>query len=216
MRMSELENRLKGHAQKAKSNIAAPFDLKTEIKNMEEKNMSRQTNKSWIRKPIAIAAVLALCIMTVTLTPIANSIKGFFKDITRFDGAITGTEYANATNDIKIDTLEITTQDGKTVLPIDITFENKTEAPFPYIQEISVAEYKILDNNNKELAKVKVAADEGTKGIVTDGKVLVNIPLDNGLKKNETYFIQIDKMYGLSKADAPLHITGTWKCEFTK
>ena len=216
MKMSELENRLKGHAQIAKSNIAAPFDLKTEIKDMEEKNMSRQTNKSWIRKPIAIAAVLALCIMTVTLTPIANSIKGFFKDIVRFDGAITGTEYTNATNDIKIDTLEINTENGQLILPLDITFENKTEAPFPYIQEIAVSEYKILDANNKEIAEKKNAVEESVKGTVSDGKVLVYVPLDENLKENETYFIQIDKMYGLSKADAPLHITGTWKCEFTR
>ena len=216
MKMSELENRLKGHSQIAKSNIAAPFDLKTEIKNMEEKNMSRQTNKSWIRKTVAIAAVLALCIMTVTLTPIANSLKGFFKDITRFDGAITGTEYTNATNDIKIDTLEINTENGQILLPLDITFETKTEAPFPYIQEIAIAEYKILDNEHKEITKIKTDADESVKGTVTDGKILVNIPLDNKLKENETYFIQIDKMYGLSKADAPLHITGTWKCEFTR
>ena len=214
--MSELENRLKGHAQTAKSNIAAPFDLKTEIKNMEEKNMSRQTNKSWMRKTVAIAAVLALCIMTVTLTPIANSIKGFFKDITRFDGAITGTEYTNATNDIKIETFEIETENGKILLPVEVIFENKTEAPFPYIREIAVAEYRILDSDNKEIAKMKTAATESVKGNVTDGKALVNIPLDDNMRNNETYFIQIDKMYGLSKADAPLHITGTWKCEFTR
>ena len=32
----------------------------------------------------------------------------------------------------------------------------------------------------------------------------------------EEYTIVIDKMYGLSKADAPLHITGTWKCKFIR
>ena len=154
--------------------------------------------------------------MTVTLTPIANPLKGFFKDMTRFDGAITSTEYTNATNDIKIDSLEINAENGQILLPLDITFENKTEVPFPYIHEIAIAEYKILDNEHKEITKIKTDADERVKGTVTDGKILVNIPLDNKLKENETYFIQIDKMYGLSKADAPLHITGTWKCEFTR
>jgi len=153
---------------------------------------------------------------SLTLTPIANSIKGFFKDITRFDGAITGTEYTNATNDIKIETFEIETENGKILLPVEVIFENKTEAPFPYIREIAVAEYRILDSDNKEIAKMKTAATESVKGNVTDGKALVNIPLDDNMRNNETYFIQIDKMYGLSKADAPLHITGTWKCEFTR
>ena len=51
---------------------------------------------------------------------------------------------------------------------------------------------------------------------VTDGKALVKIPLDEKLKENETYYIQIDKIYGLSKADAPLHISGAWKCEITR
>ena len=35
-------------------------------------------------------------------------------------------------------------------------------------------------------------------------------------KSGEEYTIVIDKMYGLSKADAPLHITGTWRCGFIK
>ena len=64
---------------------------------------------------------------------------------------------------------------------------------------------------------VAIDGPAGTgKGTVTDGKALVKIPLDKKLKENETYYIQIDKIYGLSKADAPLHITGMWKCEFTR
>ena len=216
MKMSEFESRLKSHAQIAKSNISAPFDLKTELKNMEVNNRSRQANKSWIRKTVAIAAVLSLCIITVTLTPIANSIKGFFRDITRFDGAITGTEYANATNDIKVDVLELASANGNAVIPLELTFEKPNEAPFAYIQEIAVADYIILDSTTREVLAIKSYPQYSGKGTVTDGKVLVNIPLDKELKENETYFIQIDKIYGLSKGDAPLHISGTWKCEFAR
>ena len=42
--------------------------------------------KRIIRRIVSIAAVLALCIITVTMTPMANSIKGFLSDIIRFDG----------------------------------------------------------------------------------------------------------------------------------
>ena len=151
------------------------------------------------------------------MTPLANSIKGFFSDIVRFDGAVTGTKYENATNDIKVDVLELTFENGNVIIPLDLTFENPTEAPFPYIQEVAVSEYKILDKNNKEVIKTKVSAEDGNKGTVSKDKVVVNLSLNDAkLKSGEEYTIVIDKMYGLSKADAPLHITGTWECSFTR
>ena len=215
MRISELENKLRKHAETTKSVVQAPFDLNEEIKNMEVHTMSKP--KLTMKRTLALVAVLALCIITVTMTPLANSIKGFFSDIIRFDGAVTGTKYENATNDIKVDVLEVTSENGNIVIPLDLTFENPTEAPFPYIQEVAISEYKILDSNNKEITKTKVSAEDGDKGTVSDGKVLVNLSLnDLKFKSGEEYTIVIDKMYGLSKADAPLHITGSWKCTFSK
>ena len=215
MRISELENKLRNHAETTKSVMQPPFDLKEEIKNMEERTMSKP--KITTKRTLAIAAVLALCLVTVCMTPLANSIKGFFSDIVRFDGAITGTQYENATNDIKVDVLDVTSENGNVIIPLELSFENPTEAPFPYIQEVAVSEYKILNNNNKEIIKTKLSAEDGDKGTVSDGKVLVNLSLnDSKLKSGEEYTIVIDKMYGLSKADAPLHITGTWECNFIR
>jgi len=217
MRISELENKLRKHAETTKSVMQAPFDLNEEIKNMEVNTMSKPKGRITIKRTFAIAAVLALCIIIVTMTPLANSIRGFFSDIVRFDGAITGTKYENATNDIKVDVLELTFENGNVIIPLDLTFENPTEAPFPYIQEVAVSEYKILDNNNKEIIKTKVSAEDGEKGTVNDGKVLVNLSTNDAkLKLGEEYTIVIEKMYGLSKADAPLHITGRWECKFVK
>ena len=103
------------------------------------------------------------------------------------------------------------------IIPLDLTFENPTEAPFPYIQEVAVSEYKILDKNNKEIIKTKLPAEDGNKGSVTDGKVLVNLSIDDTkFNSGEEYTLAIEKMYGLSKADAPLHITGNWECKFVK
>jgi len=217
MRISELESKLRKHAETTKSVMQAPFDLNEEIKNMEVNTMSKPKGRITIKRTFAIAAVLALCIIIVTMTPLANSIRGFFSDIVRFDGAITGTKYENATNDIKVDVLELTFENGNVIIPLDLTFENPTEAPFPYIQEVAVSEYKILDNNNKEIIKTKVSAEDGEKGTVNDGKVLVNLSTNDAkLKLGEEYTIVIEKMYGLSKADAPLHITGRWECKFVK
>ena len=217
MRISELENKLRKHAETTKSVMQAPFDLNEEIKNMEERTMSKTKGRITMKRTFAIAAVLALCIITVTMTPLANSIKGFFSDIIRFDGAITGTQYENATNDIKVDVLELTSEKGNVIISLDLTFENPTEAPFPYFQEVAVSEYKIVDSNNKEVIKTKLPAEDGDKGTVSDGKVLVNLSLNDAkLKSGEEYTIVIEKMYGLSKADAPLHITGKWECKFVK
>ena len=213
--MSEFENRLREHANTTKNTMQTPFDLKEEIKNMEERTMSKP--KITMKRTLAIVAVLALCLVTVCMTPLASSIKGFFSNIIRFDGAITGTQYESATNDIKVDILELTSENGNIIIPLDLTFENPTEAPFPYIQEVAVSEYKILDKNNKEVIKTKVSAEDGEKGSVTDGKVLVNLSIDDAkFKSGEEYTIVIEKMYGLAKADAPLHITGTWKCNFIR
>lgn len=217
MKIFELENKLRKHAQITKSVMQAPFNLNEETKNMEVHVMRKFKGRITMKRIFAIAAVLALCIITVTMTPLANSIKGFFSDIVRFDGAITGTKYENATNDITVDVLELTTENGNIIIPLDLTFEKPTEAPFPYIREVSVSEYKIVDSNNKEIIKTKLSAEDGAKGTVSDGKVSVNLSIDEAnFKSGEKYTIAIEKIYGLSKVDAPLHITGRWECNFVK
>ena len=217
MRISELENKLRKHAETTKSVMQAPFDLNEEIKNMEVHTMSKPKGRITMKRTLAIAAVLVLCIITVTMTPLANSIKGFFSDIIRFDGAITGTKYENATNDIKVDVLELTSENGNIIIPLDLTFENPTEAPFSYVQEVAVSEYKIFDINNREIIKTKLSAEDGDKGTFSDGKILVDLSMkDDKFNSGEEYTIVIEKMYGLSKADAPLLITGRWECKFVK
>ena len=45
----------------------------------------------------------------------------------------------------------------------------------------------------------------------------MDLPIkDAKLNTNESYLLVIDTIYGLSKADQPLKITGNWKCEFTR
>ncbi|MBQ2942041.1 MAG: hypothetical protein IJD97_07395 [Clostridia bacterium] len=214
MKISELEKRLKNHAEIVKNNMKLSRESDN-IRYVNERRNKRTGNI--LKKTVLIAAVLMLCIVTVTMTPLAKSIKGFFSDIVRFDGAITGTKYENATEEIEVRISEVTPENGNAVVRLNLTFENPTEAPFPYIQEVSVSEYKILDSNNKEVIKARVSYEEGDKGTVSEGKVSVNLYLkDTMLKSGEEYKVIIEKMYGHSKADAPLHITGRWECEFVK
>ncbi len=216
MRISELENTLRKHAETTKRVMQAPFDLK-ESKNREEHVMHKPKSKRITKRMIAVAAVLTLCVVTVSVTPLANGVKGYFKDIIRFDGAITGTKYENATGDIQINVLEGTSQNGNSSIPLELTFVNPTEAPFPYIQELAMGEYEILDSTNKKIARVKLSPEEGDRGMVHGGKAAVQLPINEAeLRKGEEYTIVIEKMYGLSKGDGPLHITGNWQCKFIK
>ena len=148
MKINEFEERMKGHARVTKSIISAPFDLRTEIKKLEVKNMNKPKNITWLKRVGALAAVVTICAITVVS---ADPIKGFFKDIVRWDGAIVGTEYVNATNDIKITTLDVIDEREDVILPLNIIFEDSNVAPFSFIEEIAITEYRVLDVNNKEV-----------------------------------------------------------------
>lgn len=206
MELFEFEERLKEHAQKAKSIISTPFDLKIEINKVEEKNMNKTEKISWFKRTGAVAAMVAVCLVTVVN---ATPIKGFFKDIMRFDGAVVGTEYANATNEIKITALKI---ENENVLPLEIEFVDNNVFPFKSIEQLSVVKYKVVDKNSNE-----VCYEENLVENVENGKVIINLPLNkSNLIDGETYFLEIDNLKGLKKADAPLEITGNWNIQFIK
>ena len=209
MKITELEERMKGHAKITKSIISAPFDLKTELNKVEGKNMSKPRNITWLKRVSTVAAVVTVCAITVVS---AGAIKGMFKDVKRWDGAVIGTEYVNATNDIEM-SINATKDE---YISLDINFENQNEAPFAFIQEVAITDYKVLDNNDKEVLEVNSTVENGIKGKVENGRVLVELPTEDKLNTNQDYKIVIDTIYGLAKADQPLKITGTWECEFTR
>ncbi len=208
MNLQSLEKRLKKHAEAVKGTIVAPFELKAEHKEVP------CMQKPKFRRMAVAAAICAVCIFTVSLTPFAGTIKGFFKDVTRWDGAITGTEYVNATNEVEIAVLDLENENGETTLELDITFINKDVAPFVYIEELLVKDYKILDAQNHEIVAVSSSLEDGAKGLVTDGKASVRLsaPAEK-MRPGETYTLQIESLYGMKKADAPLKIQGFWTCE---
>ena len=209
MKITELEERMKGHAKITKSIISAPFDLKTEINKMEGKNMSKPKNITWLRKVSTVAAVVTICAITVVS---AGAIKGMFRDVKRWDGAVIGTEYVNATNDIEMNISE--TKDE--YISLDINFENPNEAPFVFLQEVAITDYKIFDNNDKEVLEVNSTVENGIKGNVENGRILLELPTNDKLNSNQNYKLVVNTIYGLAKADQPLEITGTWECEFSR
>ena len=209
MKITELEERMKGHAKITKSIISAPFDLKTELNKVEGKNMSKPRNITWLKRVSTVAAVVTVCAITVVS---AGAIKGMFKDVKRWDGAVIGTEYVNATNDIEM-SINATKDE---YISLDINFENQNEAPFAFIQEVAITDYKIFDNNDKEVLEVNSTVENGIKGNVENGRILLELPTNDKLNSNQNYKLVVNTIYGLAKADQPLKITGTWECEFSR
>ena len=209
MKITELEERMKGHAKITKSIISAPFDLKTELNKVEGKNMSKPRNITWLKRVSTVAAVVTVGAITVVS---AGAIKGMFKDVKRWDGAVIGTEYVNATNDIEM-SINATKDE---YISLDINFENQNEAPFAFIQEVAITDYKILDNNDKEVLEVNSTVENGIKGNVENGRILLELPTNDKLNSNQNYKLVVNTIYGLAKADQPLKITGTWECEFSR
>ena len=130
--------------------------------NAKKEREERQMNKKNIIKTIlATAAVAGVCILTTGNTAIGNTVKGFFKDVTRWDGAVVGTEYLQATEEIDMEIVTATTENGHTKLCLEVTFVEKEQIPWKYIEEMELGSYKILDEEGKEVIIVENDAIEG-------------------------------------------------------
>lgn len=208
MKIEELEERMRGHAQITKSAISAPFNLKEEINKSEVKNMVKPKNVTWLKRVATLAAVVTICAITVVS---ADAIKGYFNDVTRLDGAIVGTEYLDATNEIEMNVTKVEDEN----VTLNITFKNPNEAPFAYIQEVAVAEYKIVDISKNEILRTSLELENAKKANIENGKISIQLSTDDKLNAGQNYKLIVDNFYGLAKAEQPLRITGTWECEFT-
>ena len=198
--------------------IEVPITLHNRCKmgmdNAKKEREERQMNKKNIIKTIlATAAVAGVCILTTGNTAIGNTVKGFFKDVTRWDGAVVGTQYVQASEEIEMEVVKAITENGNTQLCLEVTFVEKEEVPWKYIEEMVLGNYKILDEEGKEVFVVKNKATEGEKGTVANGETQIIFEVEP-LEENIEYTMVIQSMYGLKKADAPLEIKGNWEIPF--
>jgi len=193
--------------------------VKKAKEEMEEKRMSKRINnrnKDFVKYAIAAALVICICIITVNSTAIADSVKGFFNDVIGFGGAVVGTEYLQATDEIQIDILEPELENETILLPIEVTLQNKDAIPFKYIEQVTLGKYKILDESGKVILSEKNKKENAPTGTIIDGKIQMDlqIMMEKISGENNRYILKIDSLYGSSKADAPLEIKGNWECEF--
>lgn len=175
----------------------------TDIKNMGAKKQSRRGNK-WMRIATAAAAV-ALCLGLggVTVMAASGKLEGFFADVTRWDGAVVGTTYENATEEI-----EVSASVSGDSLIVDAVLLKADEAPYAYLDSLGVQAYSIEDAAGNVVAE-GISYESGS---ITDGKVSVKLPLDE--LEGGNYKLIITEFTGAKKAEQDLPIKGYWVCEF--
>ena len=171
--------------------------------NTEEIAMSTRIIKNLKRPMIAIASlVLIVCLSGMAVWATAGKQQGFFKDITRWDGAVIGSVYEQATEEILLD---VDVVDEKLILEIEMV--NPEDIPYRAFEEFGIQSYEITDlEGNIVKAEDSAKITEVNNGTVTVSLLLGQIPAGK-------YRLIIREMIGSKKADQPLVLKGTWVCE---
>ena len=205
----EFEN-LKSAAQE----ITMPEEMKRRIAHnckqiettMEEHNMNNRKNTSFFRKPAAVFAALAVCLsLSVTALAATGVLQGFFRDITNHSGAIVGTSYEQATDEIDMDV----TVDGDE-LTVLATFVDPNKFPYRESQLLGIADYRIMD------AEGNVVQEGATDKFTPVANGQASIVLELNELATGSYKLIVTVFVSEKKADQPLNISGTWECEFSK
>ena len=171
----------------------------------EEKKMN--TVKQFFRKPMVVAAAFALCFCLTGVTALAATgrLEGYFKDVKRWDGAVIGTTYEQATGEVEVKILEVTDE-----LVVEVAMLQPETAPYCCFESFGINNYKIMDKNGTVVAKNEPLE----LSTITDSKVRIDISLNN-IAAGE-YTLVINELVGSKKADQPLVLSGTWECEFAR
>ena len=174
---------------------------RTDLSMMEKKN-----NKRWFQKPLAVAAAFALCLTLGSVTALAanGKLEGFFKDITDWRGAVTGTTYEQATDEI---TVNVIAEAG--VLKVEAVFVEAEKAPYSEVEQLAIGKYRMIDANGDIVDK----GDTGESVPVQDGQAVLTLNVEE-LPAGQ-YTLQLQSFIGSKKADQPLSINGNWECEFS-
>ena len=176
--------------------------------NLEMENQTmKKTSNTFFRRTAAVAAslVLCLCITGVTALAASGQLKGFFKDITNWKGAVIGTAYEQATDELKVQLV-----DSGEELTLLVTMVNPKAAPYFTIQELRVEKYEILDASGKVVLKGEPTAMTE----VVDGQATIIVPVK--AVGAGTYKLVIRAFVGGAKAEQPLTMSGTWEVEFNR
>ncbi len=189
--------------------IVMPEDMKRRIITNCKLEISQTRKESFMKKnkmfkrPAAVFAAMAICLsLSVSAMAASGMLKGFFQDIKRPDGAVIGTTYEQATDEISIK-LNVESDTLKVVASFTDV------APFE-AEEMAIGEYQIVDGDGKV---VKEGTSTGYAKI-SDNQAVIKIYLDG--VEDGSYKLIINSFIANKKADQPLTVNGNWECNFTK
>lgn len=187
-------------------------EMKNYKERMTNKNMQKRViekpgrieNKFW-KKQLQIAAALVLCVCITGVTALAatGKLEGYFKDITNWNGAIVGTSYEQATEEIAVSIDEAGEE-----LNIFVTIKEPEKPPYMDSELFGIGSYRIEDMSGN------VIISESSFGERTAfvSQMSIKIPLSD--IPNGEYKLVIEQFVSEKKADQPLVIHGNWECEF--
>ena len=174
---------------------------KERMKNMESKRIIKRFHG----KPMVAFVTLALCVCLMCGTVIAATDKGFFKDVKRWNGAVVGTAYEQATDEVNVSVVNI-----DNILTLQLSFVDATKPPYNCSEQFGINSFKILDKDGDVILK----SEEPIVSNVIDGCAEIQIEIDE--LNNGTYSLVIAEMVSEKKADQPLILHGNWVVDFEK
>ena len=186
--------------------IAMPADMRHRIAVnskkilMEDRNMKKAGN--WFGRPVAVAAMLVLCIC-LPIAGVAAGNSGFFRDIMR-GTAVVGTEYEQATAEMAVDADFVNGE-----LTVTANFLIPDAIPYRECEELAVGSYRIMTGDGKIAAE----GEKSENAAMINGQAVMRIPVE--VLGSGVYTIQIDSFISSKKADQPLPLKGYWECELT-
>ena len=172
------------------------------VRETEEITMKKRVSFNF-KKSMSVAAIVALC-LCITIAAAAAGNFGLFKDITDWKGAVVGTEYEQATNEIEVDV--VATQGNLSVIAKLLTPDT---VPYSELETFGIGNYQIVDTSGNV-----VVEDKGADLVeIVNGEANMSISLGGVYSGN--YKLLVNSFTGGKKADQPLQISGTWECDFT-
>ncbi len=166
-----------------------------------------KTNKinPFLPKSAAVAASLALfiCVAGTTVLAATGVLQGFFGDIFGADGAVIGTSYSQATDEVALTVTNVTDK-----ITVEMAMVYPDQAPYSELEMLGIEHYTITDMKGNVI--MEGSATEMAP--IVDGRASVNISLDRVSEGN--YKLMIRALAGSKKADQPLVLRGNWECEF--
>ena len=176
------------------------------LESGEDYSMKNYKNRTFWKKPAAVIAVLAVCVcLSVTALAGTGVIHVYFRDIKNVFGAVVGTAYDQATEEID---LRVAVS-GETLTAL-VVFSEPGKAPYNEAETLRIEQYRIIDAEGSVVKEgTRTAASE-----ITNGQAAINIPLND--LESGSYKLIVTAFVSEKKADQPLTISGTWECAFTK